>query len=123
MALEAPNPGFRSQDKTKAPLAPISLQAQPKLALTSQPSLQFKAQSLLRHQLIHQPSMLLDQLGDSPLQDLRLDQSQFRRPVAPPHQQGKRCLKGVEGQSPTLPFPNLHGAFSRAAGQVGPARR
>jgi hypothetical protein len=90
MALEAPNPGFRSQDKTKAPLAPISLQAQPKLALTSQPSLQFKAQSLLRHQLFHQPSMLLDQLGDSPLQDLRLDQSQFRRPVAPPHQQGKR---------------------------------
>jgi hypothetical protein len=90
MPLQAPNPGFRGQDETKAPLAPISLQAQPKLALTSQASLQFQAQSLLRHQLIHQPSMLLDQLGDSPLQDLRLDQSQFRRPVAPPHQQGKR---------------------------------
>jgi hypothetical protein len=90
MPLQAPNPGFRSQDETKAPLAPISLQAQPKLALTSQPSLQFKAQSLLHQQLIHQPSMLLDQLGNRPLQDLRLPQSQFRRPVTPPHQQGKR---------------------------------
>ena len=90
MPLQAPNPGFRGQDETKAPLAPISLQTQPKLALTSQTSLQFKAQRLLRQQLIHQPSMLLDQLGYSPLQDLRLDQSQFRRPVAPPHQQGKR---------------------------------
>ena len=90
MPLQAPNPWFRGQDETKAPLAPITLQTQPKLALTSQASLQFQAQSLLRHQLIHQPSMLLDQLGYSPLQDLRLDQSEFRRPVAPPHQQGKR---------------------------------
>ena len=90
MPLQAPNPGFRGQDETKAPLTPISLPAQPKLALTSQASLEFEAQSLLRQQLIHQPSMLLGQLGNSALQDLRLHQSQFRRPVAPPHQQGKR---------------------------------
>jgi hypothetical protein len=85
MALQAPNPRFRGQDETKAPLTPISLQAQPKLAVTSQASFKFKAQSLFSHQLIHQPSMLLDQLGYSPLQDLRLGQSQFCRPVAPPH--------------------------------------
>jgi len=90
MPLKAPNPRFRGQDETKAPLAPISLQAQPKLAITGQASLKFKAQGLLRQQLIHQASMLLDQLGDSPLQGLRLNQRKFGRPVAPPYQQGKR---------------------------------
>jgi len=90
MPLQAPNPRFRGQDETKTPLAPISIQAQPKLAITGQASLKFKAQGLLRQQLIHQASMLLDQLGDSPLQGLRLDQSKLRRPMAPPHQQGKR---------------------------------
>jgi hypothetical protein len=90
MPLQAPNPRVRGQDETKTPLAPISIQAQPKLAITGQASLKFKAQSLLRQQLIHQASMLLDQLGDSRLQGLRLDQSELRRPMAPPHQQGKR---------------------------------
>lgn len=123
MPLQAPNPGFRRQDESKGPLAPISLQAQPKLAPISQGGLQFEAQGLLRQQLANQASMLLDQLGYSSLQYLRLSQTQFRCPVAAPHQHGKRLPQGIEGQAPTLPFANLHGAISRAAGQAGPARR
>jgi hypothetical protein len=89
MAFQAPKAGFRGQNETKGPLAPISLQGQPKLA-PSQGSLHFEVQGLLHHQLIHQPSMLLDQLGHRALKDLCLGKSQFRRPVATPHQQGKR---------------------------------
>jgi len=124
MPLQAPQPRVRGQDETKGPLGPIPLQGQPKVALApSQGGLQFEAQGLLRHQLIHQPSLLLDQPGNSPLKNLRLSQTQFRSPVATPHQHRKGTPQGIEGQAPTLPFPNLHGAISRAAGPVDPARR